>query len=50
MASVAAIARALRERYGNEETVLTLSDLLSFLHLFQNTNNDDNRNSNLAKG
>src|SRR5262249_3802840 len=37
MASVQAIERALRERFGPEETILTLAEILSFLQTHQNS-------------
>jgi len=36
MASAQNIARALREKFGSEETIITLSEILSFLDSHQN--------------
>ena len=37
MASVQTIEQALRERFGSEETILTLAEILLFLKTHQNT-------------
>jgi len=37
MASAQTIERALRERFGSEETILTLAEILAFLKTHQNS-------------
>ena len=37
MASTQNIERALRERFGSEETIITLAEILFFLKLHQNS-------------
>ena len=37
IASTQNIERALRERFGSEETIITLSEILSFLKSHQNS-------------
>ena len=37
MAPIQTIERALRERFGSEETILTLAEILSFLKMHQNS-------------
>ena len=37
MASTQDIERALRERFGSEETIITLADILTFLKSHQNS-------------
>ena len=40
MASITAIERALRERFGAEGTTLTLTEIVSFLQTYQNQHNE----------
>ena len=37
MASAQNIERALREKFGSEETIITLAEILSFLKIHQNS-------------